>query len=105
MRIPISGALAIAVVWALLFIASLTYSAWCRPLSLVCLESVPIWTISGLFLFGIPTFLLEALIAVVVSIATARMNIATSVMWTAIAGLTLAQFWIGFMLGPTVGTI
>jgi hypothetical protein len=96
--------LAIAIAWALLFIASLTYSAWCRPLSPVCLESVPIWTISGLFLFGIPTFLFEALIAAAVSIATVRMNIATIVMWSAIAGLTLAQFWIGSMLGPTVGT-
>jgi hypothetical protein len=105
MRIPISGALAIAAAWALLFIASLTYSAWCRPLTLVCLDSIPIWTLSGLLLFGIPTFLMEALIAVALSLATARIKVATAVTLSALAGLTLAQLAIGFILGPTLGAI
>jgi hypothetical protein len=65
----------------------------------------PIWTLSGVLLFGIPTFFLEALIAVTLSIAIARMQIAKAVTWSAIVCLTLAQLWIGFMLGPTVGAI
>jgi hypothetical protein len=69
------------------------------------MESVPIWTLSGLFLFGIPTFLSEALIAVVLSLATARIKIATAVTLLALAGLTLAQLAIGFILGPTLGAI
>lgn len=55
--------LLVGLIWTLLFLGAVAFGGICKPLSIGCLPLAPIWSLSTLVFFGVPTFMVEVVLA------------------------------------------